>query len=231
MKIIKSPDRYLTEIDWLKSYHSFSFGEHIHPENKGWGKLRVINEDYIAAGGSFDTHPHRDMEIVSYLVKGELFHKDSAGNQYTIRAGDVQRISAGSGILHSETNTSETEETLLFQLWIKPKIKQTPPDYAQISLDPKEKINKLQLLASETARNSSVSIKQDLDIYASILEKDHSLKYQMLREKAWLQVISGTVLVNGNELNQGDAIAYDTKEELIIESLKEDSHFLLFDIS
>lgn len=231
MKVIKSNERYLTQIDWLKSYHSFSFGEHYHPGNRGWGNLRVINEDYIAPGGHFDTHPHRDMEIISYLVKGELYHKDSAGNEYTIRTGDVQRISAGSGILHSETNTSDSQETLLLQLWVRPNIKQTPPDYAQVSLDPNDKINKLQLLASESGREGSITIKQDIDIFASILEKEKELEIENSKDKAWLQVISGELHVNHFKLAAGDALAIDGQQKVLIRSQPEDSHFLFFDIS
>ena len=231
MKVIKAQERYLTQFDWLKSYHSFSFGEHFHTENKGWGTLRVINEDYIAAGGFFDTHPHRDMEIVSYLVKGQLHHKDSAGNEYTIQAGDVQRISAGSGIAHSEENRSKDEETHLMQLWIKPNIKHTKPDYAQISLNPDDKINKLQLLASETARDGSISIKQDTDIYSSILEKDQALDLQITKDKAWIQLISGSILVNDSLLETGDALALEAKQELKVKNLSNESHFLFFDIT
>jgi quercetin 2,3-dioxygenase len=230
MKLIKSNDRYLTQRGWLKSYHSFSFGEHYHPENRGWGNLRVINEDYIAAGGHFDTHPHRDMEIVSYLVKGKLHHKDSAGNEYIIHPGDVQRISAGSGILHSETNSSESQETHLMQLWVKPNVKQTEPDYAQVSFNPKDKINRLQLLASESGREESITIKQDVDIYASILDQNRSLKIEISKDKAWLQLISGYLKVNNIELEPGDALAIEEQQELLLNSLKEGSHFLFFNI-
>lgn len=231
MKIIKANQRYLTQINWLKSFHSFSFGEHFHPENRGWGSLRVINEDFIAPGGYFDTHPHRDMEIISYLVKGELHHKDSAGNEYTIQAGDIQRISAGSGISHSEENTSSTQETHLMQLWIIPNIKQTRPEYAQLSLNPKDKLNQLQLIVSESGNNGSISIKQNTDIYVSLLDADKELTIQTKKDKAWLQLISGTLKVNDFILETGYALALESKKELNLKSLNKQSHFLFFDIS
>jgi redox-sensitive bicupin YhaK (pirin superfamily) len=230
MKLIKSKDRYLTQISWLKSFHSFSFGEHIHPENKGWGNLRVINEDFIAPGGHFDRHPHRDMEIVSYIVKGELHHKDSEGNEYTINENEVQRISAGSGILHSETNPSTSEETILLQLWIKPKVKQTKPDYKQKKLDKAQRLNKLQLIASEDGRNGSIDIKQDLEIYASLLDKKKTLVHQVQHQKAWLQIIEGQIEVNDQILESGDGIGLENEKSLVIKANK-DSHFLLFDIN
>lgn len=231
MKVFKSQDRYLTEFGgWLKSYHSFSFGEHYHPENKGWGNLRVINEDYIAPGGHFDMHPHRDMEIVSYIAKGKLHHKDSQGNEYTINEDEVQRISAGTGILHSETTISENEETILYQLWIKPNVKQTTPDYKQIKLEKEKRLNNLQLIASEDGKEGSIDIKQDLEIYASILDKDKELKYQTRNVKAWVQIVEGHLEINSQRLEQGDGLAFDAKEELVIKAL-ENSHFLLFDIN
>ena len=229
MKVFKAEDRYLTQISWLKSYHSFSFGEHYHPENKGWGNLRVINEDYIAPGGIFDTHPHRDMEIISYIAKGELHHKDSQGNEYTINENEVQRISAGTGILHSEHNTGE-QETILLQLWIKPKVKQTQPNYKQIKLEKKERMNRLQLIASEDGSEGSIDIKQDAKIFASILDQGKSLDYKIEYGKAWVQVLEGDLKVNDLELNSGDGLAIDGNEALNILAAA-NSHFLLFDIS
>ena len=230
MKVFKSKDRYLTKIDWLESYHSFSFGEHYHPNNKGWGNLRVINEDYIAPGGSFATHPHRDMEIISYIAKGELHHKDSQGNEYTVHEGEVQRISAGSGIQHSETNSSNNETTQLFQLWVKPKIKQTEPNYKQITLNGDDKINSLQLIASENGDNGSIDIKQDTEIYVSKLSKGKNINYEMKRAKAWVQIISGSLELQSLTLEQGDGLALSKQENLTLLAL-EDCHFLLFDLS
>lgn len=229
MKVFKSKDRYLTEIAWLKSYHSFSFGEHYHPENKGWGSLRVINEDYIAPKGHFGMHPHRDMEIVSYIAKGKLHHEDSEANSYTINEDEVQRISAGRGILHSETNPSDSGDTVLLQLWIRPKVKGQDPNYKQIKLAKEDRLNRLQMIASEDGREGSIDIKQDAEIYASILKKDKSLEHKMVHEKAWVQIIDGSITVNEQVLEKGDGLAIEGIQNLEIRAL-EDSHFLVFDL-
>jgi redox-sensitive bicupin YhaK (pirin superfamily) len=230
LKTVNSSDRYLTEISWLKSFHSFSFGEHYHPENTGWGSLRVINEDFIAPGGKFNTHPHRDMEIITYLVKGNLQHKDSAGNEYVIKAGDVQRISAGSGILHSEENISATEEVHMLQIWITPEVKQTEPEYTQNSFKPEDLQNQLKLIVSKTGAQDSIAIKQDTNIYAAMLDKDLNLDFNTTKDRSWLQLISGTLNVNGQQLKTGDALAFMNKSQLSIKALT-DSHFLVFDIA
>lgn len=226
-KIIRSEDRYLTEIDWLKSYHSFSFGEHYHPENKGWGNLRVINEDFIQASCGFDTHAHRDMEIVTYLISGELEHKDSQGNQGIIKSSELQSMSAGSGIMHSEYNPATDADTHLLQIWFMPAKKSIKPSYQTKEFKEEDKHNNLLLIVSADARDASIGINQNIDLYASIIDKD--LNLAVSKEKGWLQLISGSLKVKEQVLNPGDALALDGTQDLKLEPL-EKSHFLFFDL-
>lgn len=231
MKLFLAENRGVTEVDWLKSYHSFSFADYYDPSNKGWGNLRVINEDYVAPGAGFEPHYHRDMEIVTYMISGALEHKDSAGNEYIIHDNEIQRISAGSGILHSEYNHHQDKPVIFFQLWVKPNEKQTIPSYEQKRYDLNDRKNKLKLIASLDGREDSLVIKQDLEIYVSELDKAKTISYQMKREKTWIQLFSGSLNVNGEKLKPGDGLAVSEKQELKIESLDSKTHFLLFDVS
>lgn len=211
MKIIKSQERGLTQIDWLTSYHSFSFGDYIDPNNRGFGNLRVINDDEIAPASGFGMHPHWNMEIVTYVFEGSLEHQDSMGNQYLIKAGDVQRISAGTGIEHSEFNPSADTRVKLMQIWILPNTKGTVPSYEHKNFS---KTENFQLIISPDGRDGSLSIKQDMDIYVLRLAKQESFNYQIKKSKAWIQIIHGSVKINGNFLADGDALAIDQAEAL-----------------
>ncbi len=229
MNIKKSESRGRTELDWLNSYHSFSFGDYIDLNNRGFENLRVINEDEIAAGTGFDFHPHANMEIVTYVLSGTLEHKDSMGNYSLINTGDVQRMSAGTGILHSEYNNSDTQIVKLMQIWILPELKDIEPSYQQEYFSDAEKTGILKLIVSKTGRDGSLIINQDIDIYASILnEKD--LSYQIAKEKAWVQVLNGSVAINGQSLNAGDGLAIDEVITIKITNAK-NAEFLVFDMN
>jgi len=230
MQIKKSQSRGKTDIDWLKSYHSFSFGDYIDPENKGFGKLRVINEDEILPGAGFGTHPHWNMEILTYVTEGALEHRDSMGNHGVIKAGDVQLMSAGTGVEHSEFNPSPTNRVKLLQLWMLPNTKDTQPGYQQKHFDPEQRKGRLQLIASADARDGSLAIKQDLDLYAALLDQGQSFTYQMPRNKAWIQVANGSLEVNGNKLDSGDALAVDEQVNLEFANAKQ-AEFLLWSLN
>lgn len=227
MKIIKSAERGLTKIDWLASYHSFSFGDYIDPENRGFGNLRVINDDEIAPASGFGMHPHWNMEIVTYVLEGSLEHHDSMGNQYLINAGDIQRISAGTGIEHSEVNPSADTKVRLIQIWILPNTKGTVPSYEHKHFDSKEK---LQLIISPDGRDGSISIKQDMDIYVLRLENQQNFNYQIKKSKAWLQILTGSVRINETELKQGDALALEDAQ-LLNFSEADKLELLVFDMA
>ena len=229
IKIHKASARGLTQNQWLTSYHSFSFGEDYNPGNRGYGPLRVINDDYIAAGTGFDPHPHRDMEIITYMISGALEHKDSIGNHFVIKAGDVQRMSAGTGISHSEHNHSATEPASLLQLWFHPAAKNINPSYEQKSFSTTEKLNKLKLLVSPDAEDGSITVNQDLKIYSSILKDNHQVNYQIAKDRLiWLQIVDGAIKVEDKSLNKGDGALIKDQEQI---SLSGEAEFLLFDFN
>jgi quercetin 2,3-dioxygenase len=229
--IRKAADRGHTNIDWLDSRHSFSFGDYYDPRNMGFGPLRVINDDRVGPGGGFGAHPHRDMEIISYIVSGSLEHKDSLGTGSVIRPGDVQRMTAGTGIRHSEFNPSGTEPVHFLQIWIMPEQKNLTPGYEQRTVSDDEKRNRLRLIASHDGRNESVTIHQDADVYATLLEPNKAVHHSIANGRlAWLQVIRGTVTLNGNKLETGDGAALEQEQQLEITAQGE-SEFLLFDLA
>jgi len=227
----KSEDRGLANHGWLKSRHTFSFAEYYDPQHMGFRSLRVINEDRIEGGTGFGKHPHRDMEIISYVVEGALEHKDSMGNETVIRPGEVQRLSAGTGIAHSEYNQKLDEETHFFQIWIMPKTTGGSPGYGQKSFEKELNSQKMVLVVSEEARDGSIGIKQDADIYISRLKKNDNVQFQ-LRDKrgAWIQIVKGQIDVNGKKISEGDALSFENAELLNIQAL-EPSEFLLFDLA
>jgi len=228
--VIKSEDRGRTQIDWLDSQHTFSFGEYYDPQRMGFGPLRVINEDRVAPGGGFATHSHRDMEIISYVLEGGLQHKDSMGNGSVIRVGDVQHMSAGTGVRHSEFNASDAEPVHFLQIWILPEREGLPPRYNQKSFPAKEKTGRLRLVASLGGRDGSVAIQRDVDIYATILEPGGSVQHQLAEGRAaWAQVISGAVTINGERLEAGDGAGLLSYPEISIEAV-EKAEALLFDM-
>jgi redox-sensitive bicupin YhaK (pirin superfamily) len=230
IKIRKSTERGHAEHGWLDSYHTFSFADYYDPEQTNFRDLRVINEDYVAPEMGFGMHPHRDMEIITYVVSGALRHSDSMGNTAVMRAGDVQRISAGTGILHSEINDSKTEPVHLLQIWIFPDHKGVKPGYAEKSFAKAEQ-GKLHLIASKAGREGSIAINQDTSLYLGKLRKGDIVKQPIgVKRHAWLQLVQGELEVNGIQLNPGDAAAVGEVDSLVISASKP-SDFLLFDLN
>jgi len=216
---------------WLDTRHTFSFASYYDPRHMGFRGLRVINEDHIAASGGFPTHPHRDMEIVTYVLAGALEHKDSLGNGGLIRPGEVQRMSAGTGILHSEFNPSRGDDVHLLQIWIEPDVRGVTPGYAQTVFPAPDRTGRLRLVASPDGRDGSLSIRTDTNLYASILEPGTSLGYgNRAGRHAWLQVARGRLRVNGQTLAAGDGAAVTSAGGLEIEAL-DASELLLFDLA
>ncbi len=218
---------------WLNTWHTFSFADYFDPAHHQFRTLRVINEDFVQPGYGFGTHPHRDMEIVTYVLEGGLAHKDSMGNGSTIRPGDVQRMSAGTGVLHSEYNHSKDELVHLLQIWIFPEKKGLEPSYEQKTFSDDEKRNRLRLVASRDGREGSVTIHQNASIYAGILENGGAVRHQLAPGRhAWVQVARGSVTVNGQTLNQGDGAAISDESALQLTGAdSQPAEFLLFDLA
>jgi len=201
----KSQDRGRARFSWLDSAHTFSFGGYYDPRHMGFGNLRVINEDVVAPGGGFATHGHRDMEIISYVLEGALEHKDSMGNGSVIQPGDVQRMSAGTGVTHSEYNHSKTDPVRFLQIWFLPEGKGLAPGYEQKHFEAAEKRGRLKLVASRDGRDGSVSLNQDVDMYAALLDGEESATHELAAGRlAWVQVARGSIEVNGQVLVAGD---------------------------
>lgn len=227
----RSEDRGHVNFGWLDSYHSFSFGQYHDPNFMGFGPLRVINDDKVAGGAGFPMHPHDNMEIVTYMLSGALAHKDSLGSGSTIRRGDVQRMTAGTGIRHSEFNPSADEEAHLLQIWMLPEARGLAPSYEERHLGDEGKRGRLQLIASRDARDGSVNIHQDIDLYATILKTGEALAHSFRPGRiGWLQVALGSVSVNGTDLARGDAVAVADVDSLTIEGRSDDAELLLFDM-
>ncbi|HMJ50412.1 MAG TPA: pirin family protein [Burkholderiales bacterium] len=230
IEIRKSSDRGYFDHGWLKTYHSFSFADYFDREHMSFGNLRVINEDFVQAGKGFGTHPHRDMEILTFILEGQLAHKDSMGNGSIIKPGDVQRMSAGTGVTHSEFNASPDEIVHLLQIWILPKYSGLQPSYEQKHFDAREKQNELRLVASPDGREGSVTIHQDASVYAGILSKGKEVSYRLANNRrAYIQALRGAFKVNGERLNAGDG-AKITGEKIIKLAAADDSELLLFDL-
>ena len=227
----KSDDRGATRIDWLDSKHSFSFGEYYDPQNMGFGPLRVINEDVIAGGGGFRPHPHRDMEIITYILSGALQHKDSLGTGSVIRPGEIQKMSAGSGIVHSEFNASRERECHLLQIWIEPSKEGIAPAYEQKAIDPEAVKNHFSRIAAPDPRDNEVKLVQDAEIWAAKFDAGVEAVHQLEKgRRAWLQVASGTVELGDHRLKAGDAAAI-TDEDRILVRAHAPSEVLLFDLA
>ena len=226
----KSTDRGHAEHGWLDSYHSFSFADYHDPAHMGFRSLRVINEDQVAPGEGFPTHPHRDMEIITYIVSGALRHRDSMGNTAVMQAGDVQRISAGKGVTHSEFNDSEEALVHLLQIWIVPDERGVEPGYVERSFVNIEH-GRLHLVTSRGGRDGSIPIHQDADLHVARLATGSSLTHPLANDRAaWLQLISGSLAVNGQSLFAGDAAALSGEPAVRISAVG-DAHFLLFDLA
>jgi len=229
-EIIPADSRGAADHGWLKAKHSFSFADYYDPERMGFGSIRVINEDRIEPGQGFGTHPHNDMEIVTYIIDGALEHKDSMGNGSVIQAGDVQRMTAGTGVRHSEFNHSETEAVHLLQIWILPQELSLQPGYEQQHFDREDKLNQWRLIASSDGRDSSMRVHQAVDLYASVLEAGNRLQHSFATgHSGYLQVVSGTVIANGEQLGAGDGAAINNEAELMYESASE-AEAILFDL-
>ena len=230
MTIRKSNDRGHVNHGWLDSYFTFSFADYYDPQWLGYRSLRVINDDLILPGMGFGTHPHRDMEIISYVLRGALQHRDSMGNGRIIRAGEFQYMAAGSGVEHSEFNPSPTEPTRLLQIWIKPDAKGVSPRYAEKPLAQAE-TGKLHLVASKSGRNGSMSIHQDADLWLGKLEPGQTVSLPLETGRhAWVHVAEGEVTLNGQMLSGGDAAALSETNELELSATKS-SQVLLFDLN
>jgi len=216
---------------WLKARHHFSFAEYYDPRHMGFGPLRVINEDRVAPGGGFPTHPHADMEIISYVLDGALAHKDSLGTGSVIRPGDVQRMSAGTGIRHSEFNASKTEPVHFLQIWIMPEKEGLVPSYEQKAFSADDKRGRLRLVGSRDGREGSVIIHRDVDLYATLLTADETVTHDLAAGRlAWVQVARGAVRLNGEELRAGDGVALATGGPLTL-TATDDAEVLLFDMT
>lgn len=231
ISIRKAEERGHFDFGWLNTYHTFSFGDYYDPRNMGFRSLRVINEDFVHAGRGFPTHGHRDMEIITYVLEGGLAHKDSMGNGSIIRPGDVQRMSAGTGVMHSEANPSQDESVHLLQIWILPNEMNIEPSYAEKKFEDAEKRGRLRLVASPDGSDGSVSMHQDARLYASLLDPGEQVAYELKPDRhAWVQVARGSVEINGQTLRQGDGAAISEERELKIIG-KEPSEILLFDLA
>ena len=228
----KAEDRGHTRIDWLDSYHSFSFGEYYDPRNMGFGYLRVINEDIIEPGMGFGSHPHHNMEIITYMVDGELRHKDSMGNGSVIKNGDIQKMTAGSGIIHSEFNNSETLKAHLIQIWITPDRKGLTPGYDQKNIEELKNSNPLTLIASgdPELQKSVIKVNQNVNIYLGNLKEGENIDYMTDNSNnLWIQLIKGNLLINGTDFEAGDGAQITETDKLSI-TAKDGSEFLLFDM-
>jgi redox-sensitive bicupin YhaK (pirin superfamily) len=227
----RSQERGLAEHGWLKSYHSFSFADYHDPAHMGFGALRVINEDRVQPGMGFGTHGHRDMEIISYVLEGALEHKDSMGNGSVIRPGNVQRMSAGTGVRHSEYNPSPSDGVHFLQIWIEPAVRGVAPSYEEKHFDAASKRGQLRLIASPDGRDGSVTIHQDALVYASLLDGAESATHALAAgRRAYVHVARGEVTANGQALEAGDALKATGEREIRLEGGK-GAEVLLFDLA
>jgi quercetin 2,3-dioxygenase len=230
IKIRRSKERGHANHGWLDTYHSFSFADYYDPRHMGFRDLRVINEDFIEPAQGFPKHGHRDMEIITYVIDGELSHRDSMGNGETIRPNDVQRMTAGTGVLHSEFS-SETDRTHLLQIWILPEENRLTPGYEQKQFPPEEKQGTIRLIASRGGTDGSVHINQDVKVYASVLNLGDKVTYDLADGRhAWIQLISGSLDINASTLDAGDGAAISGESEISIRPFSDGSEFLLFDL-
>ena len=219
LRIRKAGERGHAHHGWLETFHTFSFASYHDPKHTHFRALRVMNEDFVAPGKGFGTHPHDNMEIVTYVLEGALEHRDSMGNGEILRPGEFQRMSAGTGITHSEFNPSDTEPVHLYQIWLFPAVRNIAPSYEQKRFEHEARINHLQLVASPDGENSSLTIHQDVKIYLAELTTSNSIQYPLSRERhAWVQVLRGSVSISGASLEAGDGVAVSAEEHLQLES-------------
>jgi redox-sensitive bicupin YhaK (pirin superfamily) len=227
----RSDERGHANHGWLDTRHTFSFDRYFDPRHMGFRSLRVINEDSVAGGRGFGTHPHRDMEIITYVIEGALEHKDSMGTSSVIRPGEVQRMTAGTGVTHSEYNPSQTEAVHLLQIWILPEQDGLTPEYEQRAFPVEGKQGKLRLVAARDGGDGVVNIHQDVSLYDASLAPGEKVSHQLEAGRgAWLQIVNGALKVNGATLERGDGASVNDETELTIEAV-EQSDFLLFDLA
>jgi quercetin 2,3-dioxygenase len=230
IQILKSDQRGHADHGWLNTRFTFSFADYFDPKHVQFRTLRVMNDDRVAGGGGFPTHPHRDMEIVTYVLEGALQHQDSMGNGSVIRPGDVQYMSAGTGVEHSEFNASDKETVHLYQIWMFPDKKGHKPAYDQKHFSEEEKRGKLRLLVSPDGRDGSVKIRQDNELYATVLGAGEAVKHELKPERhAYVQVTRGSVELNGTKLETGDGVAISEEKTVELKGVK-DAEVLLFDL-
>jgi hypothetical protein len=231
IRIRPAAERGRTQIEWLDSRFTFSFDQYYDPQWMGFRTLRVINDDRVSPAAGFPTHPHRDMEIITYMLEGALAHKDSMGNGSRIGAGEVQRMTAGTGVLHSEFNPSTSETTHLLQVWLRPRTRGLAPGYDQRAFSLEAKRGRLLLVASGDGRDGSLRIQQDADVYASVLADGESVSHRLAPGRgAWLQVARGQASVNGQDLGEGDGAFTEDDLTLDIRGRGDRCEFLLFDL-
>lgn len=231
MDIIQSESRGSADHGWLRAKHTFSFAEYQNPERVEFGKVRVINEDRIAPGKGFGTHPHKNMEIVTYVIDGAIAHEDSIGNGTVITAGEIQRMTAGTGVQHSEFNHSQDKELHLLQIWIYPEKNGLEPGYEQTRFSREEKLNRLRLVGSRDGRDGSITIHQDVNLYASVLEAGSEVSLELRPDrKVFVQVVNGDIAVNGQRLSAGDGAQMEDEQALQIAAVSE-AEFLVFDMT
>jgi quercetin 2,3-dioxygenase len=231
LRVRKADARGRADFGWLDSRHTFSFGQYHDPDHMGFGPLRVINDDRVAPGRGFEPHAHSDMEIISYVLKGGLEHKDSIGTGSVIRPGDVQRMSAGSGIRHSEFNASKTDPVHFLQIWIVPEARGLPPSYQQKTFTEAEKRGRLRLVGSRDGREGSVTIHADVDFYATLLKPGDQVAHSVGEGRsAWVQVARGPLGVNGQPLAAGDGVAVTGPVDLALTGTG-DAEVLVFDMA
>lgn len=227
----KAEERGHANHGWLDTYHTFSFANYYDPKHMGFRALRVINEDRVNPTAGFGTHGHKDMEIITYVLDGALEHKDSIGTGSVIKPGEVQRMSAGTGIMHSEFNHSQTEPVHLLQIWILPDTKGLPPSYEQREFQVTKNPGNLQLVAAKDGREGAVTVHQDVELYAAVLEPNQQVSYALKPERhAWIQVARGGINLNGLSLKKGDGVAISDETNVVIEAMT-DAEFLLFDLA
>ncbi|MCH9654576.1 MAG: pirin family protein [Planctomycetes bacterium] len=231
LQVRKANERGHAHHGWLEAYHTFSFSSYQDPEHMKFRVLRVMNEDRVQPGQGFGTHPHRDMEIVTYVLEGALEHKDSMGNGEILRAGEFQRMSAGTGITHSEFNPSPTDPVHLYQIWLLPQSKGIEPSYEQKRFPDDEQHNRLRLVASPTAEQGSLMIHQDVSIYLAKLDAEAQVVHELSKERhVWLQILRGSVILNGANLETSDGVAVSEESLLTIQAIS-DAEIMLFDLA
>jgi redox-sensitive bicupin YhaK (pirin superfamily) len=231
IQVRAASERGSSRTEWLDSRHTFSFADYLDARQMGFGKLRVINDDRVAPSRGFGRHPHRDMEILSYVVDGSLQHGDSMGNGGVVVPGDVQRMSAGTGVVHSEANPSATEPVRFLQIWIEPERRGLPPSYEQKHFDADSRRGTLRLVGARDGRDGAVTIHQDVSLYAGLLAAGQRAEVPLAKgRRAWVQVVRGAASVNGRALSEGDGAALENEERVIVEGRTE-AEVLVFDVA